>query len=339
MRAKTIIITLVLLAVAIGWWFIRLDHQNEVLKQAEQSVTNIMQLIDRGQLNAASQMLSSVDNSISPVRRQWAALPSIRTKEQTITSHLHNITKANADKAALTEQVALKLISLAQEGKLTEAETALQKGLETYGRSDENYASLSTFIARLKVQDFKTSEQTAKQIVAQLPNNIPLSSTGRTALPSFTNLVEREKRLNFAAHERIASEVKSLIDLSRSTESSEFKPALKGKAMIWDATKKNVEMAYELLPDNLRASSRDGVVTIFSIMRRENILMGYYSISHQPGYKEKMVIGVVYWPAKINAGTAVVWGGDPPGTRPVQYVPGYGSSVNIKDWISSLPTK
>lgn len=111
MRGKTIIVTLVL-AVAIVWWLIRLYHQHDVLKQAEQSVTSIMQQIDRGQLKAASQALSSVDISISPVRRQWAALPSIRTKEQTITSHLRNITKANADKAAMTEQVALRLISL-----------------------------------------------------------------------------------------------------------------------------------------------------------------------------------------------------------------------------------
>jgi hypothetical protein len=107
--------------------------------------------------------------------------------------------------------------------------------------------------------------------------------------------------------------------------------------LIWDGTKAEVEMAYQLLPDNLRASSRDGRVTIFSIMQREQIVVGYYSVSKQPGYKEKMLIGVVYWPEKTNVGTAIVWGGDPRQRRPVTYSPDYGSSVNIKEWIASLP--
>ncbi len=109
--------------------------------------------------------------------------------------------------------------------------------------------------------------------------------------------------------------------------------------MVWDDTKGEVDMAYELLPDELRASARDSTVTIFKILNREQVLQGYYSISRQPGYKEKMTIGVVYWPQKVSPGSAIVWGGEPAQTRVVRYTPEYGSAIKIKEWVASLPRR
>ena len=79
------------------------------------------------------------------------------------------------------------------------------------------------------------------------------------------------------------------------------------------------------------------VITMFCILKRENIEVGRYSISGQPAYKEKMSIRVVYWPEKVSAGTAIVFGGDPPKSRPVKYSPEHGSAVKVKDWIRKLP--
>ena len=109
--------------------------------------------------------------------------------------------------------------------------------------------------------------------------------------------------------------------------------------MVWDFTKRAVDEAYELLPDDLRASSREGVVTMFSIVKRENIEVGRYSISNQPAYQERMTIGVVYWPQKTSPGAAIVFGDSPPSVRPVTNTPEYGSAVRIKEWIAALPRK
>ncbi len=340
MIMKRILTILFLVALtAVGWWAYRLYRQDDQLDQAQRTVTSVMQLVDQGQLHSADALLVPLEASVSTLQREWAALPSIRRKEQTTSGHVANLRLAYRSRVDLTEATAVTLINLARQGKMVEAEKMLETASKEASPADENIKLLGHFLNRLKVQDFKGAEQASAQVTGLLAQKVPLSQAGAIALTNYPAVVQSEKQANYDSHSHIATEVKSLVDLSSTRESSYFNPRLKGKAMIWDATKDAVEMAYELLPDNLRASSRDGVVTIFTIVRRENILRGYYSISKQPGYKEKMTIGVIYWPAKVNAGTAIIWGGDPPSPRPVSYVPGYGSSVNIKQWIASLPAE
>jgi hypothetical protein len=293
-----------------------------------------MKAMDKGNLRRAAEYIESADRSVSRVRHELAALPSIRAKERMITGHLQNLNRANSAKAARIELA----IGLAAGGKLADADSILDRAITTRGTITRNGSqSLRALVHRLQAQDFDNAEEIAKGVVEQLPSDVPLSADGQTALNGLNELVQRERKQNFEAQRRIAAAVRPLISQSWLRESGSFRPVLRGKAMIWDATKKDVERAYELLPDDLRASSLDGVVTVFSIVSREQILVGRYSISGQPGYKERMQIGVVYWPDRESPGTVTLWGGDPPGLRPVQYSPGYGSSVSIRDWISSLP--
>ncbi|MGH9873339.1 MAG: hypothetical protein ACRD9S_12865 [Pyrinomonadaceae bacterium] len=334
------IVVLVLVAVVLSstvWWLHRLIKQLENLEQAEQAVPQTMQFIQSGALRSANGPLAHAEDASKTIQRQWAAWPSIRTRERVLTSHLENLRVAYAKRLTLVETTVLKVAQSARSGRLKEAGAVISLALSEGGSADQSIQALNRMVDRLKVQDFKASGEAAQESIKFLSDQVPLSETTKAALPELAAVVEREKSANRATHERIASEVKKLIDSRSSQESASFRPVLKGKAMIWDATKNEVEMAYELLPDNLRASSQEGIVTILSVIRREQIVQGHYSISGQPAYKEKMTISVVYWPEKTSAGTVIVWGGEPRQHRPVTYSPEYGSSVNIKNWVESLP--
>ena len=334
-----IIILLVVAVLSIALWLHCLIGQNEKLNEAELTIPRAMQHIESGNLRHADATLRTAEMVSKALQQEWAAWPEIRNRERTLTSHLANLRVAYAKRLELLETTVANIAASLESGQFDEAGATVSKALSDETKDDQTLQALSRMIERLRAQDFKAAGEAAQQSVTFLNDQVPLSEASKTALPELTAAVEREKAANRATHERIASEVRHLIKEGSYRQSSHFKPVLKGKAMIWDATKNEVEMAYELLPDNLRASSQEGVVTIFSIIRRDQILQGYYSISNQPAYKEKMTIGVVYWPQRRSAGTAIVWGGNPPYSRPVSYHPGYGSSVNIKNWVESLPKK
>jgi tetratricopeptide (TPR) repeat protein len=334
-----IVIATVVVIVAAGYWAYCLYDQNDRLEKAEGIASSVSQQINSGRLNNANASLKALEPAVATLKQEWAALPYIRKHELSLSGSIPVLRAAYDAKLKLTATVARKVINLAGQGKMDEAQAIIQKAAKTSAQNDENIEALVNYIDRLKVQDFSGAERASVQMSSLLAGNLPEDQLDTNTLAYITKVVADEKAKNFAAQQQIAAEVKSIMGSPYSAISSDdFKPVLKGKAMIWDATKSDIEMAYQLLPDNLRASSRDGLVTIFTILQREQILMGYYSVSHEPGYKEKMTIGVVYWPEKVNAGTAVVWGSDPAHQRIVTYSPGYGSSVNIKDWISSLPT-
>jgi len=144
-------------------------------------------------------------------------------------------------------------------------------------------------------------------------------------------IVRLGKEANITKQALAAETVENLIR-NMSTSIQGF-PQLRGKVMVWDYTKKTVEQAYEMLRDDLRASPHDTEFTIFGIRKRWDETIGYYSISNQPALREYMEIGVVYWPSMTCAGYSKIEGGSPPAMRPVTYVPGRGSSINIKNWI------
>ena len=112
---------------------------------------------------------------------------------------------------------------------------------------------------------------------------------------------------------------------------------LRGEAYIWYRTTDSVEKtAFGRIAQELRGSDAMKPLTVFVIYNRAQIQVGTYSVSHQPAYRENLDVAVFYWPSGECVGTTRIDGGDPPATRPVQYVPGYGSSVKLADWISGL---
>lgn len=112
---------------------------------------------------------------------------------------------------------------------------------------------------------------------------------------------------------------------------------MRGDPYVWDGTKGAVDEAFRLLDEGKRAGAKSGQLTVFLIHHRGQIQVGTYSISHQPAYREYLDVSVIYWPQRTCLGSRRLDGGEPPAMRPVQYVPGYGASVKLAEWIASLP--
>lgn len=111
---------------------------------------------------------------------------------------------------------------------------------------------------------------------------------------------------------------------------------VRGEAYIWDKTKNAMDEAFKLIPEAIRATSRSGQLTLFLIHERGQVQVGTYSISRQPAYRENLRVSVMYWPQGTCVGSFRMGGGPPPSMRPVQYVPGYGASVSLAEWIGKL---
>ena len=218
------------------------------------------------------------------------------------------------------------VLDLARKGDFPRAAALAGSERAPLPASDGRRQAVCHLVGRLAVQDFAGAEQALGQVTP--------SGTG-TLGETFQQLIASEREANHQKQAIIAANVKPLI--SNVVPSQEFKPVLQGRAMVWDFTKDDVENAYELLPDDLRASSRDGLITIFCVTKRRNEVVGHYSISGQPAYREHMTVAVVYWPDKVAAGSTVIAGGEPVSLRVVKHTPEYGSSVKIKEWIERLP--
>jgi hypothetical protein len=105
---------------------------------------------------------------------------------------------------------------------------------------------------------------------------------------------------------------------------------------VWDQTAGKEDMAHAMVPENIRAGGKSGPVTLFIVHKRDHVEVGRYNVSRQPAYREYLEVAAVHWPEQTCVGSTRLDGGPPPARRPVQYVPGYGASVSLSNWIESL---
>jgi hypothetical protein len=192
-----------------------------------------------------------------------------------------------------------------------------------------DFAPLSVVVNKVSVQDFAAAGESL--------HDTKVARGNPELQKEIEEIVRIGKEANITKQALVAEKVGDLIK-NTNTRIQGF-PRLQGKVMVWDYTKKTVEQAYEMLRDELRASPHDAEFTIFGIRKRWDVTIGHYSISNQPALREYMEIGVVYWPSMTCAGYAKIEGESPPAVRPVKYVPGRGSSVNIKNWIEGNARK
>ena len=144
-------------------------------------------------------------------------------------------------------------------------------------------------------------------------------------------------RLEIERQRVIVDEVAYLADVCKSIKGCGL-ISIQGRALVWDMTLKSRSGAYGKLPRDLRASSSDSQITVFMVVGKRNDLVGTYSISGQPGYREYIDICVAYWPEKKPVGMCSVVSKEPPPTRPVQQQPEYGEpNEPIANWIAGLP--
>lgn len=96
---------------------------------------------------------------------------------------------------------------------------------------------------------------------------------------------------------------------------------LRGKTVVWDKTQSKTDDALDLIPAELRAGSDSGRLTLFIIDTRGADIMGYYSVSKQPAYREWLNVSVLQWPNGDCLGRVRLSGGDPQRPDPLRIHP------------------
>jgi len=258
---------------------------------------------------------------------------SIKEKQRSLATERADLNKKLQERVSATRQVLDRIVDCVEKGDFGEAQEEINKAKPVFSEQDHFLIEASAYLERLNLQDFDGAKSHLGILNSQLPQELGTSQIG-VLLRSF---IEVEQEANRKRQAEIAQQVRSHVRSGNTERSSTFTPALRGRAMVWDFTKSGVDPAYNLLEDNLRGSSRDGIITMFCVMHRENIEVGRYTISNQPAYREEVTVGVVYWPEKTSPGTTFVSGGSPRQTRIVSASPEYGSAVEIKKWIEGLP--
>jgi hypothetical protein len=333
-RRRRIFISYSLLTlILLGIWLGGMAYQTNLLAKSRQQLSLAEQDLSSGRLKAAKAAIASLDATLEADSFRFCALPSIRQDRNELVIACDRLQDQFRKRLAATQKVLGEVAALIESGKVATAREKIRGELSHSG-ADPTLTAMARYVDRFQAQDFKQADDIIPTLGASLPEELTVDEFAKT----LSRLVEMEKKANRESQSRIAAAVKSAIR-SAARESQVFKPAVRGRVMVWDDTKGEVDMAYEILPDELRASARDSTVTIFKILNREQVVRGYYSISRQPGYQEKMTIGVVYWPQKLSPGTAIVWGGEPASMRAVRYSPEYGSAIKIKEWVASLPRR
>ncbi len=309
---------------------VRTNNQNSLLQKSAERLSVVEKQLEAGNLNAANSLLIQLETDSNGINRFYT-LPSVKHFYQEIVIRQASIREKLLSRVSAIRDVVNHTTGSIKAGQVEQAQKAVKTALTEISDKDPALLALAGYVDRLKHQDFKQASETITKVKATLPEELNVSDIASL----LSGFVTSEKKANRDSQSRIATEVRSVVRLSGAQELAKFTPILKGRAMVWDFTKKDIDQAYELLPEDLRGSARDGAITMFVITSRRHLLIGHYSVSGQPGYREEMKIGVVYWPDKISPGTAVI-SDDPPHTRRVQYVPGYGS-IRIKEWIERLP--
>jgi type II secretory pathway pseudopilin PulG len=333
MKAKLLVVAVIGAIILCVWYANTVNTQKATLQQSGERLRLAQQHVDSGNLKAANSLLIQVGIDLAALDKFYT-LPSINRQRQNLSRDLGGVRERFQANLATIKDALSELTASGKSGSFQKAEATIRTAV-TRSEKNATLLGLVRYLDRLKAQDFKGADDSIGSVTSNLPDELNVADIANN-LAAF---VQSERNANRESQSRIAAAVKARVDLSGARASSGWQPMLKGRAMVWDFTKETIDQAYELLPDDLRASSRDGVVTMFCIVKRENIERGRYSISNQPAYQEKMTVGVVYWPQKVSPGSAVVWGGEPPSSRPVRYSPEYGSAVKIKEWVAGLPRK
>jgi len=115
---------------------------------------------------------------------------------------------------------------------------------------------------------------------------------------------------------RIIRDTQSVVEMCNIMNPADNIP-IKGKILVYNTEPFSRSLVNSSLPTSLKASESDEHVTVLYISP-EKELLGYYSITNQPGYRLNMKIYVVYWPENKPAGIHLFKGPDPRHSRPVE---------------------
>ncbi len=144
-------------------------------------------------------------------------------------------------------------------------------------------------------------------------------------------------KLSSDKQSKIISDTRPLIESCKTLPES-IPIEIKGKVLVWGMENNGRSRVQSLIPSALEATDEDNQVTVFFIWPLRDVCVGYYSISHQPGYVRYVDISAVYWPQKQAAGFHSIASNRPVQSRVVSQFPEYGDFTGpIAQWIETLP--
>lgn len=232
-----------------------------------------------------------------------------------------------------TEDTIHRVLRALKDDDHLEAVTVARKAAQQF-EDHKALTEMADCMRSLLEQDFERAEHHARRLSSWLPDN---DDTG-IQIEYLLREIHDEASANSDKQRRVADAVDHAFDKKDAKEARAFHPAIKGRVMVWDCSKQKVDPAYWDLPSHLRASRRDGLVTIFCVLQRRRALAGHYNFdSNQPGYQNEALVGVAYWPSKTILGTVILRQGPPRQRSAFEKGPEYAPPVDICRWILNLP--
>jgi hypothetical protein len=133
----------------------------------------------------------------------------------------------------------------------------------------------------------------------------------------------------------IVEEVRPLIEKCKKIGNTDI--SVRGKCLVWDMATNDRSDVHGMLYNVMKGSSSDNPLTVFMVLPERNVMVGRYSVSDEPAYRQYMDICVVYWPEKKPVGMHSIVSKEPRSSRPVENNPEYGDpNAPIAKWINLL---
>lgn len=331
MKKLLLIVAITGAVCCLGWYGYTWVTHKRILHHSAERLRLAEVLVGAGRLKPAVNLLALTRADLAQTDRFYT-LPTIDRRRAEIAAALDTLDQQARASLALVQQILDDLSQAAPSGKYIVPYTRLEQALSQSGKNVILLA-IEKYLARLQAQDFNAAQESLAPLLANLPD----AANPAQVIATLQAIVGKEREANLGSQERLAAAVRAVINPSRARASESFRPAIKGRVMVWDFTTNAVDPSFALLPDELRATARDEVVTVLCIIKREQVAMGRAAGGRRAATKERMTVGVAYWPEKTSPGTALVWGGLPRGVRARDHPPGHGSALRIRDWVAALP--
>jgi hypothetical protein len=338
-----LLILLACIAGIVAWYMI---HQGNLLRECAQDLALCEREITEGDLNSARNSLNRAEMILHRFG-QWYNSIFFHKSRLTLSEDLRSLQQEYGKRLTITSHVLSSVTANISQAEFSQAlKNATAFHLVDILNQDKTLHLIETYVCKLNYQSFRKAEEVLDPLCSMLPPEVNPSQMKESLL----NFIVTEKKTNEEYQARVAQAVGPTIHQTDRHDIKAFNPRMVGRAIIWDYMRGQISQLYELLPDELRASSRDDSVTVFGIINEEEVPVGYYYGAHSilgaRAYQQKIEIAVVYWPKKVNVGTAVVWSAYPPpklwGLNELMGSASWNVAVSPEDivqWITGLPRR
>ncbi len=309
--------------------------QRATLRLTEAEHEEAGRQIAAGELAAADRRLRSSGAHLTDLATlpRLVVLPSHERRRAALSKDVGEA-GARLDAALATLSPIFDTLAGPDRGASHDKAEALARQALSQAPDDRTLALSLHYLERVAVQDFKSAEEHLRNLLANLPASVDIAGINSV----LTRVIQQEQQARDESHARVADAVTRRARRPRVRDAATWTPTLRGKAMVWDAGENSVARVFDELPDRLRASWRDRVVTMFYVERPapgEGSSGGGIRSAPEP----YMRVTVLYWPEMTTPGVAVfrdaAAGARPGGGWAVRSAEGIDAA--LEQWIIGLP--